>query len=159
MTNDDVFSFSLPTKGITDQENTGRCWMFAGLNMMRQGVIKQYKLEDFELVAELHRLLRQLEKANVFSNSSSRRATATCLTAKWITCSKTRSRRRLLGLRRSILSRNTAWCRRNSWGNASSSDTERMDGILTSLLRRDASRAAQNGRRRKSACRNCATRK
>ncbi|MFH1010496.1 MAG: C1 family peptidase, partial [bacterium] len=36
---DEIFSFKLPTKGITDQEGTGRCWLFAGLNLLRQEVV------------------------------------------------------------------------------------------------------------------------
>ena len=63
---DDVFSFSLPTKGITDQENTGRCWMFAGLNILRQEVIRTYKLGDFELSQSYMAFYDRLEKANVF---------------------------------------------------------------------------------------------
>jgi bleomycin hydrolase len=65
-TSDDVFSFSLPTKGITNQENTGRCWLFAGMNMLRQGVVKRYKLEDFELSQSYLAFWDRLEKSNVF---------------------------------------------------------------------------------------------
>ena len=65
-TNDDVFSFSLPTKGITDQESSGRCWMFAGLNVLRQDVIKRYKLDDFELSQSYMAFYDRLEKSNVF---------------------------------------------------------------------------------------------
>ena len=66
MTNDDLFSVSLPTKGMTDQESTGRCWMFAGLNTMRQSVIKKFKLDDFELSQSYLAFYDKLEKANVF---------------------------------------------------------------------------------------------
>lgn len=35
---------------ITDQHHSGRCWIFAGLNVMRHAMIKQYKLDpSFEL--------------------------------------------------------------------------------------------------------------
>jgi bleomycin hydrolase len=64
--NDDVFSFKLPTKGITDQESSGRCWMFAGLNLMRQTVVKKYNLEDFELSESYLAFWDLLEKSNVF---------------------------------------------------------------------------------------------
>ena len=76
MTNDDLFSLSLPTKGITDQESTGRCWMFAGLNTMRQSVIKKYKLEDFELSQSYLAFYDKLEKANVFLESPGQSFTA-----------------------------------------------------------------------------------
>jgi bleomycin hydrolase len=63
---DEVFSFLLPTKGITDQQESGRCWLFAGLNMLRQGVIQRYKLEDFELSESYLAFWDHLEKSNVF---------------------------------------------------------------------------------------------
>ncbi|MBU1636807.1 C1 family peptidase [bacterium] len=64
--NDDIFSFKLPTKGITDQASSGRCWMFAGLNLMRQEVIKKYDLDDFELSQSYLAFWDLLEKSNVF---------------------------------------------------------------------------------------------
>ena len=64
--NDDVFSFKLPTKGITDQESTGRCWLFAGMNIMRQKVIKKYSLDDFEFSQSYLAFWDHVEKANVF---------------------------------------------------------------------------------------------
>jgi bleomycin hydrolase len=66
MTNDDVFSFKLPTKGITDQENSGRCWLFAGMNLLRQKVIKKYNLDEFELSQSYLAFWDKIEKANVF---------------------------------------------------------------------------------------------
>ena len=32
---------------ITDQHNSGRCWIFAFLNVIRIPMIKKYKLKDF----------------------------------------------------------------------------------------------------------------
>jgi bleomycin hydrolase len=64
--NDDIFSFKLPTKGVTDQESSGRCWMFAGLNVMRQNVIKKYSLDDFELSQSYLAFWDKFEKSNVF---------------------------------------------------------------------------------------------
>jgi len=63
---DDVFSFKIPTKGITDQEKTGRCWLFAGLNLLRQEVIKKFELDEFELSESYLAFWDKLEKANVF---------------------------------------------------------------------------------------------
>ncbi|MBK6764793.1 MAG: C1 family peptidase [bacterium] len=63
---DDVFSFNLPTKGITNQESTGRCWMFAGLNLMRQDVIKKWDMEEFELSQSYLAFWDLFEKSNVF---------------------------------------------------------------------------------------------
>lgn len=63
---DDIFSFSLPTEGMTDQEKTGRCWLFAGMNLLRQEVIEKYDLDDFELSQSYLAFWDKLEKANVF---------------------------------------------------------------------------------------------
>ncbi|MBD3178195.1 MAG: hypothetical protein GF417_00595, partial [Candidatus Latescibacteria bacterium] len=35
---DDLFNYRIDTSGITDQKRSGRCWLFAGFNMMRPGV-------------------------------------------------------------------------------------------------------------------------
>ena len=35
-----VFSHKIKTKGVTNQKRSGRCWLFAGLNIMRPGVIE-----------------------------------------------------------------------------------------------------------------------
>lgn len=50
----------------TDQERSGRCWMFAALNTMRMRVIKRYKLETFELSQAYPLFWDKLEKANWF---------------------------------------------------------------------------------------------
>ncbi|MBM3324271.1 MAG: C1 family peptidase [Calditrichaeota bacterium] len=63
---DEIFSFKLPTKGITDQEGTGRCWLFAGLNLLRQEVVKKFELDDFELSQSYLAFWDKLEKSNVF---------------------------------------------------------------------------------------------
>ena len=38
------FAYSVPSKGITDQKSSGRCWLFTGLNVMRSKVINEYNL-------------------------------------------------------------------------------------------------------------------
>lgn len=36
---------------VTDQKRTGRCWIFAALNVMRLGIMSKFNLaDDFELV-------------------------------------------------------------------------------------------------------------
>lgn len=66
MQSEDLFTFQLFSKGITDQEKTGRCWLFAGLNILRHDVIKKLKLDDFELSQSYLAFWDRLEKANVF---------------------------------------------------------------------------------------------
>ena len=43
------FSLSLEQGKITNQKQTGRCWMFAALNTMRFAVMKKLDLDTFEL--------------------------------------------------------------------------------------------------------------
>ena len=38
------FSNEVPSKGISDQKQSGRCWLFSGLNVMRAKMIKNYSL-------------------------------------------------------------------------------------------------------------------
>lgn len=62
----DVFSHKIKTEGITDQKSSGRCWMFAGLNIMRPHVIKKYNLSSFEFSQNYLFFWDKLEKANFF---------------------------------------------------------------------------------------------
>jgi len=39
-TADTCCSFGIPTKGITDQKNSGRCWYFSTLNVLRAEAMK-----------------------------------------------------------------------------------------------------------------------
>tara|TARA_B100000424_G_C22939098_1_gene499681 strand:- start:1495 stop:2925 length:1431 start_codon:yes stop_codon:yes gene_type:complete len=53
---------------ITDQYNSGRCWIFAFLNIMRIPMIKKYKLKNFEFSQNFLFFYDKLEKANYFLN-------------------------------------------------------------------------------------------
>ena len=54
---------------ITNQHSSGRCWIFAFLNVMRLPMIKKYKLnEDFEFSQTYLFFYDKLEKANFFLN-------------------------------------------------------------------------------------------
>ncbi len=66
---DDVFSDNVDAKGITNQKSSGRCWMFAGFNMMRPSVIEKYKLDSFEFSENYLFFWDKLEKANTFLES------------------------------------------------------------------------------------------
>ena len=41
---DTHFSIKVPSKGITDQKSSGRCWLFTGLNVMRAVTIVSFIL-------------------------------------------------------------------------------------------------------------------
>ena len=62
----DIFSMKIKTEGITDQKSTGRCWMYAGFNIMRPSVIKKYNLVSFEFSQNYLFFYDKLEKANLF---------------------------------------------------------------------------------------------
>jgi bleomycin hydrolase len=61
-----VFNLKVNASGITNQKSTGRCWMFAGLNVLRPAVIKKYKLAGFEFSETYLFFWDKLEKANMF---------------------------------------------------------------------------------------------
>ena len=63
-----LFSDIIDVKGITDQQSSGRCWLFAGLNILRPGVIEQFNLEDFEFSQNYLFFYDKMEKANLFLN-------------------------------------------------------------------------------------------
>lgn len=60
------FSNSVPSKGITDQKSSGRCWLFTGLNVLRSQLINSKKLEELEFSQVYLFFYDQLEKSNLF---------------------------------------------------------------------------------------------
>ncbi len=60
------FSVSLEQGEITNQKQSGRCWMFAALNTMRFQVMKSLKLKTFELSQAYPLFYDKLEKSNYF---------------------------------------------------------------------------------------------
>ena len=60
------FSNSVPSKGITDQKSSGRCWLFTGLNVLRSKVINQRSLNELEFSQVYLFFYDQLEKSNLF---------------------------------------------------------------------------------------------
>jgi len=62
----DLFNHIVKTKGVTDQQRSGRCWLYAGLNIMRPLVIEKYNLDEFEFSMSHLAFWDKLEKANFF---------------------------------------------------------------------------------------------
>ncbi|MBC8473077.1 MAG: C1 family peptidase [Planctomycetes bacterium] len=62
----EIFSHKIETKGITNQKKSGRCWLFAGLNILRPKVIENNDLESFEFSQNYLAFWDKLEKANCF---------------------------------------------------------------------------------------------
>ncbi len=63
---DDHFTYRVPTKGITDQKRSGRCWLFTGLNVLRAKFIKDNNLGEFYFSHCYSFFWDQLEKSNLF---------------------------------------------------------------------------------------------
>ena len=63
---DFIFSNEVETKEVTNQRKTGRCWMFAGLNMIRMHIAKKLNMEKFELSESFLYFYDNMEKANLF---------------------------------------------------------------------------------------------
>ena len=63
---DTNFSHRVTTKGITDQHQSGRCWLFTGLNVLRAQMIDEYDLAGMEFSQNYLFFYDQLEKSNLF---------------------------------------------------------------------------------------------
>ena len=63
------FSNTIKTMEATNQMSSGRCWIFAGLNILREKVAKRYNIQDFELSQNYVAFYDKLEKCNYFIES------------------------------------------------------------------------------------------
>ena len=63
---DTHFSHRVKTKGITDQQQSGRCWLFTGLNVLRAKMIDEQGLPSMEFSQNYLFFYDQLEKCNLF---------------------------------------------------------------------------------------------
>ena len=54
---------------VTNQKASGRCWGFAGLNLLRLGIVKKYNLTNFEFSQNYFMFWDKLEKSNYFLES------------------------------------------------------------------------------------------
>ncbi len=63
---DTHFSHKVESKGISDQQSSGRCWLFTGLNVLRAKAIAKYDMGEFQFSQNYSFFWDQLEKANLF---------------------------------------------------------------------------------------------
>ena len=63
---DTHFSHRVTTKGITDQHQSGRCWLFTGLNVLRAKMISDLDLAELTFSHNYLFFYDQLEKCNLF---------------------------------------------------------------------------------------------
>lgn len=64
--NTTTFDIEVKQGDRTDQEHSGRCWMFASLNTMRYRIIQRLNLKTFELSQAYPLFFDKLEKSNWF---------------------------------------------------------------------------------------------
>lgn len=62
----DEFKYRVPSKGITDQESSGRCWLFTGLNVLRAQAQRQHNIPELKFSQAYNFFYDQLEKSNMF---------------------------------------------------------------------------------------------
>ena len=64
---DSHFSNRVVSSAVTDQKSSGRCWMFTGMNVMRNKAIRQHHLPaSFQFSQAYTFFYDQLEKSNLF---------------------------------------------------------------------------------------------
>lgn len=61
-----VFSVDIKTGKVSNQKQSGRCWMFAALNTFRHRMLNQFDLKEFELSQNYTFFWDKYEKANYF---------------------------------------------------------------------------------------------
>jgi bleomycin hydrolase len=63
---DHSFSTVLDDWAVTNQKQSGRCWMFAGLNLFRVGAMRAMNLKEFEFSQNYTLFWDKVERANYF---------------------------------------------------------------------------------------------
>ena len=64
-----MFSNEIKTLPVANQKQSGRCWIFAGLNVLREAVAKKYNLNSFEFSQNYTAFYDKFEKINYFIES------------------------------------------------------------------------------------------
>jgi bleomycin hydrolase len=70
------FSVQLDSWKATNQRSSGRCWMFAALNLLRARAVKRINRKDFEFSQVYLQFWDKLERANYVLDALARMATA-----------------------------------------------------------------------------------
>lgn len=63
---DTWFSHKVNSSGITDQQKSGRCWLFTGTNVLRAQVMARTGMKNFHFSQAYTFFYDQLEKSNLF---------------------------------------------------------------------------------------------
>ena len=138
---DHSFSVVLDDWKVTNQRASGRCWMFAALNLMRAQATKRFKRKDFEFSQAYLQFWDKLERANYVLHALSEMADAPV------------DDRRLVFLLERAMEDGGQWNmvaalvakhglvpKQAMPETYSSSNTRRLNSVLRSLVRRAAAR-------------------
>jgi len=63
---DKLFNFKLKDAGITNQQSSGRCWLFSALNLFSADIMTKLKLSSFQFSQPYLTFWDKMEKANLF---------------------------------------------------------------------------------------------
>ena len=63
---DHYFKYRVKVQGITDQQSSGRCWMFTSMNVLRPSIIEKYNLTGFDFSHNYLYFWDMFEKSNLF---------------------------------------------------------------------------------------------
>ncbi|MBQ3272441.1 MAG: C1 family peptidase [Solobacterium sp.] len=61
-----MFSIDIKTMPVTNQMQSGRCWIFSALNVLREMMAKKYHIDKFEFSQNYIAFYDKLEKVNFF---------------------------------------------------------------------------------------------
>lgn len=66
-----IFTYKVESEGkpLTNQKNSGRCWIFACLNAVRIPFMKQYNLDEFEFSQAFLFYWDKIERCHYFLNN------------------------------------------------------------------------------------------
>ena len=59
------FNINIKTHKVANQQNSGRCWAFAGINLIKEKIIQKCKLNDIELSGNFISYYDKLERFNI----------------------------------------------------------------------------------------------
>lgn len=63
---DHYFKYRVKVHGITDQQSSGRCWMFTSMNVLRPSVMEKFNTPDFDFSHNYLYFWDMFEKSNLF---------------------------------------------------------------------------------------------
>jgi len=81
------FSNKVNSQAITDQKSSGRCWMFTGMNVLRNKAIRKHNLPATFQFSQVYTFFwDQLEKSNLFLQAiiDTRKSDITDKTVEWL---------------------------------------------------------------------------